>query len=558
MSCPVCFERYTGNKGNHLPKALPCLHTVCQACLPGISSGGGCVMCPTCRQEAPSTDVKTNFALVDALGDSRKGSFASNAPSQQTMTPSAPPEPWQVGPQNMYQPQPDLVAASQALHFPAPANHTAGDDSEAWRQQRRNTLREWGHARERTMHRAPRCLMDQLVSGSGLYPPRLLDDSWFSKQEMHMIQDLERILEGTTHASTLARDMLSLPIYGIDVRIILDNSGSMSLDMLGQPHSFGWNIESETPYNAYLLDQALKNALPRGWFAGPDNSFAGVPGMPNQGSRFGFSGGRSSDQASGAPSPFKRRWWMARDALRSWMNVFKVLGMDPWMYLLNPTGSKRRASQLESVFATAPSGGTAMTEALQIVLRDHAFEQPNTPLLILAITDGEANNMQTFTRTLDEIQNGVYGDVQVSLLGLSLVKQDIEWFENEECDETRIRTVQAFEVENRLIQLREVVKREGGYNFPMHTYRVLVTNYFPADYDYEAHLQNLRHRLYVTLHGRDRWWGLQNPLWRCACSWIGCTACFMCTGAHCCGWCQGNDCGKCQYPECLEALCGEE
>ena len=34
------------------------------------------------------------------------------------------------------------------------------------------------------MHRRPRCLMDQMISGSGLYPPRLLDDSWFSADEL--------------------------------------------------------------------------------------------------------------------------------------------------------------------------------------------------------------------------------------------------------------------------------------------------------------------------------------------------------------------------------------
>merc|ERR1719401_3157705 len=179
-------------------------------------------------------------------------------------------------------------------------------------------------------------------------------------------------------------------------------------------------------------------------------------------------------------------------------------------------------------------------------------------MLLLVLTDGEADNMFTFNRTLDEIQNKVYGDVQVCLMGLSLLKADIEWFENEECDETRVRTVEAFEVEHRQIQLKEVVRREGGYNFAMHTYRVLVTNFFPADYDYEAHLQNLRHRLYITIHGRDRWWGLYNPCWRGCVSQLCCSACFILTGAHCCGWGQGNDCGKWQLPEGLEGCCGEE
>merc|ERR1719272_947398 len=141
-----------------------------------------------------------------------------------------------------------------------------------------------------------------------------------------------------------------------------------------------------------------------------------------------------------------------------------------------------------------------MTDALERALQDHANEASGRSLLLLVVTDGEADDMQTFSATLDRVQNNVYGDVQVCFMGLSLVPQDIEWFENEECDETRIRTVEAYEVEQRQIQLREVVSKEGAYNFEMHTYRVLLTNFYPADYDYEAPLQNLRHRLYITLH----------------------------------------------------------
>ena len=57
---------------------------------------------------------------------------------------------------------------------------------------------------------------------------------------------------------------------------------------------------------------------------------------------------------------------------------------------------------------------------------------------------------------LDECQNEAYGDVQLCFLGLSLVPKDVEWFENEECDETRIRTVEPYEVEQRQMQLKEV------------------------------------------------------------------------------------------------------
>jgi len=248
--------------------------------------------------------------------------------------------------------------------------------------------------------------------------------------------------------------------------------------------------------------------------------------------------------------------------MRSWRQAYAIMGMDPPVYLLNNMsgfGTRGRLSQLEEIFARPPQGGTAMTEAISQAIADHRREcGPARQLLLLCITDGEANNMQTFNRILDEVQNDVYGDVQVCLLGLSLVKKDIEWFENEECDETRIRTVEAFEVEQRQIMLREVVRREGNYNFAMHTYRVLLTNFFPADYDYEAPLQNLRHRLYITCHGRDRWWGLNNSCYWLLCSQLFCTGCFVATCAHGAGWCQGNDCGKCQKPELLDMCCGDE
>merc|ERR1712232_1190841 len=114
--------------------------------------------------------------------------------------------------------------------------------------------------------------------------------------------------------------------------------------------------------------------------------------------------------------------------------------------------------------------------------------------------------------------------------------------------------------EQRQIRLKEVVKKEAGYNFDLHSVRALVTNFFPADYDYEAPLQNLRHRLYITYHGRDRWWGLNSFCYRWLCSNILCGTCFLLTCCHCRGWCQGNECcsGKYQCHDCLEGCCDFE
>merc|ERR1740130_1786706 len=55
-----------------------------------------------------------------------------------------------------------------------------------------------------------------------------------------------------------------------------------------------------------------------------------------------------------------------------------------------------------------------------------------------------------------------------------------------------------------MILWRRVIERPNQYNFAMHVARALVTNFFPADYDYEAPVQTLRHRLYITMHALDR------------------------------------------------------
>merc|ERR1719265_2863860 len=145
-----------------------------------------------------------------------------------------------------------------------------------------------------------------------------------------------------------------------------------------------------------------------------------------------------------------------------------------------------------------------MGATLLQVLQDHKRESLSQTCLVLILTDGEATDKDVFVNTLDDIQDGLWGDVQVCLLGLSLDKEDIDFFEDEECDDTRIRTIEPWEVEQQQILWRKVIQRPGEYNFAMHTFRALVTNFFPADYDYEAPVQTLRHRLYITLHAIDR------------------------------------------------------
>ena len=59
-------------------------------------------------------------------------------------------------------------------------------DEAAMVAERSTCLREWGRRRERRLHRAPICLMDQMLSGSGYYPVRLLEDKWFTEREKAM------------------------------------------------------------------------------------------------------------------------------------------------------------------------------------------------------------------------------------------------------------------------------------------------------------------------------------------------------------------------------------
>jgi len=376
---------------------------------------------------------------------------------------SATDEPWLFGPEPVYNSHAD---ASQTLRglVHAPSNMSST--------QRTQLLKDWGQKREAEMHRPPLWCMDQLCSGSGFFPPRHLHDDWFSAEELQMISALEHLLGPTGHAAMLARDMMALRIYDVDIRIIADDSGSMQCGML---RSYGFGNPGWTP-------DKVQKVFGRRAFK-PDNLavFSSCPFRPT--------------------TP---RWELLKDHLTKWEEIFKILGIERKVYFLNnrcdPTMS------MEEILRNFAGGGTPMGSTFARVLGDYKREhrEQNRPLLILALTDGEANDKDMFNDILDEIQDGIHGDVQVCLMGLSLEPEDIEWFEDEECDDTRIRTIEAWEVEQQMILYRKVIPRTTDYSFAMHVYRALVTNYFPADYDYEAPIQTLRHRLYITLHALDR------------------------------------------------------
>lgn len=60
-----------------------------------------------------------------------------------------------------------------------------------------------------------------------------------------MVRQLEVILQGTDHAHSLARDMLTPLIYDLEIAFVLDDSGSMNLDMPPGHKSEGFEGELE-------------------------------------------------------------------------------------------------------------------------------------------------------------------------------------------------------------------------------------------------------------------------------------------------------------------------
>jgi len=328
-------------------------------------------------------------------------------------------------------------------------------------------LRAMGQRREGRLRRPPEWCMDLTVGGSALFPPRLLEDEWFTENELVTLRFLEAGLAQTGHGAGLARDILALKIYDINVHIILDDSSSMGASMFGS---------KDSPGGGWTQSRITKVFADRAFAPNSAQDFANCP--------------------LGASSS---RWAFAQEALEQWDLLFGVLGLHPQ---LRRAGSERTAGAAGELFGQPPSGHASVSDALRQVLQEEG--RPCGTRLILVLTDGEAVDRADFNAILDEIEDGVHGDTQVCLLGLNLEPQGLEWFEDAECEASRVRTIRPWEVEQQQMLWRKVIEHPGQYSFAFHTVRALLTNLFPAEYDYKAPFQCLRHRLYSTLRALDR------------------------------------------------------
>ena len=59
ITCPVCFEEFEEN-GDHLPRLLPCSHTLCHTCV-GQLTRNNRLECPTCRMRHEVRGKEINF-----------------------------------------------------------------------------------------------------------------------------------------------------------------------------------------------------------------------------------------------------------------------------------------------------------------------------------------------------------------------------------------------------------------------------------------------------------------------------------------------------------------
>ena len=88
LSCGICLEEYQ-NSGCHVPRLLPCTHTLCEKCLIELlgQQGGAKLTCPECRthhvappkqRSFPQNKYLLTFIKSRDIAQSRKSEEESN------------------------------------------------------------------------------------------------------------------------------------------------------------------------------------------------------------------------------------------------------------------------------------------------------------------------------------------------------------------------------------------------------------------------------------------------------------------------------------------------
>ena len=87
FTCQVCFEEFE-ETGNHVPRLLPCTHTLCETCM-GKLIRGDKLKCPECRQTHPATRGRKSFSQNKYILVNIKRSTSTNGQTISSKQPQA-------------------------------------------------------------------------------------------------------------------------------------------------------------------------------------------------------------------------------------------------------------------------------------------------------------------------------------------------------------------------------------------------------------------------------------------------------------------------------------
>ena len=87
FTCQVCFEEFE-ETGDHVPRLLPCTHTLCETCV-GQLIRGDTLQCPECRQKHRATRKEKSFSQNKYILVNIKRSTSTNGQTISSKQPQA-------------------------------------------------------------------------------------------------------------------------------------------------------------------------------------------------------------------------------------------------------------------------------------------------------------------------------------------------------------------------------------------------------------------------------------------------------------------------------------